>query len=92
MTKVLEFSFSISPSNEYIGLISFMIDWFDLLAVQETLESLPQHHNSKVSILLLCHSFSSKEQTSFNFMAAVSLCSDFGAPKNKIFPIVSPSI
>jgi len=40
------FSFSISPSNEYSGLISFMIDWFDLLAVQGTLESLLQHHSS----------------------------------------------
>ena len=45
------FSFSISPSNEYSGLISFRIDWLDLLAVQETLKSLPQHHNSKAAIL-----------------------------------------
>ena len=44
-------SFSISPSNEYSGLISFMIDWFDLLAVQGTLKSLLQHHSSKASIL-----------------------------------------
>ena len=44
------FSFSISPSNEYLGLISFRIDWFDLLAVQGTLKSL-QHHSSKASIL-----------------------------------------
>ena len=44
-------SFSISPSNEYSGLISFRIDWFDLLAVQRTLKSLLQHHNSKASIL-----------------------------------------
>ena len=44
-------SFRISPSNEYSGLISFMIDWFDLLAVQETLKSLLQHHSSKASIL-----------------------------------------
>ena len=43
-------SFSISPSNEYSGLISKM-DWFDLLAVQETLKSLLQHHNSKASVL-----------------------------------------
>ena len=47
------FSFSISPSNEYSGLISFRIDWFDLLAVQGTLKSLLQHHNSKASILWL---------------------------------------
>ena len=45
-------SFRISPSNEYSGLISFMIDWFDLLAVQGTLKSLLQQHSSKASILL----------------------------------------
>ena len=44
------FSFSISPSNEYSGLISFKMDWFDPLAVQETLKSLLQHHSSKASI------------------------------------------
>ena len=51
MAKVLEFSFTISPSNEYSGLLSFRIDWFDLLAVQGTLKSLLQHHSSKASIL-----------------------------------------
>ena len=45
------FSFSISPSNEYSGLISFKIDWFDLLAVQGTLKSLFQHHSSRASVL-----------------------------------------
>ena len=45
------FSFNISPSNEHPGLISFRMDWLDLLAVQGTLESLLQHHNSKASIL-----------------------------------------
>ena len=45
------FSFSISPSNEYSGLISFRMDWLDLLAVKETLKSLLQHHSSKTSIL-----------------------------------------
>ena len=45
------FSFSISPSNEYSGLISFRIDWFDLLAVEGTLKSVLQHHSSKASIL-----------------------------------------
>ena len=49
--KYWSFSFSISLSNEYSGLISFRIDWFDLLAVQETLKNLLQHHSSKVSIL-----------------------------------------
>ena len=54
--KYLSFSFSISPSKEYSGLISFRIDWFDLLAVQGTLKSLLQHHSSKASILL-CSAF-----------------------------------
>ena len=45
------FSFRISPSNKYLGLISFRMDWLDLLAVQETLKNLLQHHSSKVSIL-----------------------------------------
>ena len=49
--KYWSFSFSISPSNEYSGLISFKIDWFDLLAVQGTLTSLLQHHSSKPSVL-----------------------------------------
>ena len=49
--KYWSFSFSISPSNAYSGLISFRIDWLDLLAVQGTLKSLLQHHSSKVSIL-----------------------------------------
>ena len=49
--KYWSFSLSISPSNEYSGLISFRIDWFDLLAVQGTLKSLLQHHSSKASIL-----------------------------------------
>ena len=111
------YSFSISPSNEYSGLSSFRIGWFDLLEVQGTLKSLLQHHSSKASIpqrsaflmVQITHpymtpgkiiaptrrtfvsrvmsllsnalsrfvSFSSKEQASFNFMAAVSDCSDF---------------
>ena len=50
-TKYWSFSFNISPSNEYSGLISFRMDWLDLLAVQGTLKSLLQHHNSKASIL-----------------------------------------
>ena len=47
------FSFSISPSNEYSGLISIRMDWLDLLAVQGTLKSLPQHYSSKASVLRL---------------------------------------
>ena len=49
--KYWTFTFNISPSNEYSGLISFRIDWFDLLAVQRTLKSLLKHHSSKASIL-----------------------------------------
>ena len=49
--KYWSFSFSISPSNEYSGLISFRMDWWDLLAVQGTLKSLLQHHSSKAPIL-----------------------------------------
>ena len=131
--KYWSFSFSMSTSNEYSGLISFRIDLFDLLAVQGTLKSLLQHHSSKASILrhsaffivqpshpymttgktialtrqtvvsktvslfLICclvgHNFSSKEQVSFNFMAAVTICSYFRAPQNKVshcFPIYLP--
>ena len=51
VAKYWSFSFNISPSNEYPGLISFRMDWFYLLAVQGTLKSLPQHHSSKASIL-----------------------------------------
>ena len=50
--KYWSFSFSISPSNEYSGLISFKMDWLDLLAVQRSLKCLLQHHSSKTSILL----------------------------------------
>ena len=121
--KYWSFSFSISPSHGYSGLISFRIDWLDLLAVQETLKSLLQHHSSKTSILwcsaffmvqlsclymtigktivltiwtfalfskwclcflIGCYSFSSKEQTSFNFMDAVTISNDFGAQENKV--------
>ena len=113
------YSFNISPSNEYSGLISFTMDWLDLVAVQGTLKTLLQDHSSKASILplfivQLSHpymttgktialtrwtlvgkvmsllfnmlsrlviNFSSKEQASFNFMAAATICSDFGAPQ-----------
>ena len=112
------FSFNISPSSEYSGLISFRIDWFDLLAVQGILKSLLQHRSSKASVpwcaaffmvqlsrmttgkiialtrwtfvskvmslLFISHSFSSKEQVTFNFLAAVTVCSVFGAQENKV--------
>ena len=132
--KYWSFSFSISPSNEYSGLISFRIDWLDLLTVQGTLKSLLQHHSSKASILrhsaffivqpshpymttektlaltrwtfvgklmsafqydvYVGHSFSSKEQASFNFMAAVTICSDSDPQKIKSVTAstISPSI
>ena len=122
--KDWSFSFSISPSNKYSGLISFRIDWFDLCAVQGTLKSLLQQHSTKTSILwdsvffMVQHShpymtagktialtrqiFVSKvmsllfnmlsrfviaflpRRKSLNFMAAVTTCSDFGAPQNKV--------
>ena len=55
-SKYWSFSFSISPSNEYSGLISFRMDWLDLLAVQGTLKSLLQHHNSK-ALIIWCSAF-----------------------------------
>ena len=122
--KYWSFSLSISPANEYSGLISFRMDWLDLLAVQGTLKSLLQHHSSKGSILqhsaffmvqfshpymttgktialtrwmfvdkvmsafsyavLVGHNFSSQDQGSFNFMAAVTIFSDFGAQENSL--------
>ena len=123
--KYWSFSFSISPTNEYSGLILFRMDWLDLFALQGTLKSLLQHHSSKASVLQCSaffivqlshpymtigkamaltrwtfvdkvmsllfnklsrfgHNFSSKEQASFNFTAAVTICSDFGAPQNKV--------
>ena len=134
--KYWRFSFSISPSNEYSGLISFRIDWLDLLAVQRTLKSLLQHQSSKASVLRrsaffivqLSHPYMTTGKTialtrrtfvgkvmsllfnmlsrlviaflpkkvSFHFMAAVTICSDFGASQNKIyhcfhcFPIYLP--
>ena len=71
------FSFSFSPSNEYSGLISFRIDWFDLLAFQGTLKSLLQHHSSKASILW--HSAFFMVQLSYPYMTtrktmALTIC------------------
>ena len=75
--KYWSFSFSISPSSEYPGLISFRIDWFDLLTVQGTLKSLLQHHNSKASIprrsaflvVQLSHPYMTTEKAhSFDYM------------------------
>ena len=117
--KYWSFSLSISPSNEHSGLISFRMDWLDLLAVPGTLKSLLQHHSSKASILQysaffivqLSHPYMITGKTialtrwtfvgevmsllfnilsrlvitkSFNFMAAVTICCDFGAQKDKV--------
>ena len=122
--KYWSFSFSIIPSKEHPGLISFKMDWLDLLAVQGTLKSLLQHHSSKASVLWhsaffivqLSHPYmttgktialtrltlvgkvmfcfwicylgwsqlSFQEQTFFHFMAAITICSDFGAQENKV--------
>jgi len=132
--QILDFSFNISPSNEYLGLISFRMDWLDLLAVQGTLKSLYQHHSSKASILRcstffivqLSHPYVTTRKTvaltrwtfvgrvmsllfnmlsrlvitllprskSLYFMAAVTICSDFGAQEIKSVTVstVSPSI
>ena len=64
--KYWSFSFSISPFNEYSGLISFRMDWLDLLAVQRTLKSLLQHHSSKASVL--CHPAFFIVQLSYPYM------------------------
>ena len=128
--KYWSFSFRISPSNEYLGLIFFRMDWLDHLAVPGTLKSFLQYQAAKASVLQcsaffmvqLSHpyktiektialirwtfvgkvmslffnmlsSFSSKEQVSFNFMAAVTICNDSRAPQNKVchcFPIYFP--
>ena len=65
-SKYWSFSFNISPSNEHPGLVSFRMDWLDLLAVQGTLKSLLQHHSSKASILL-CSAFF-RVQLSYPYM------------------------
>ena len=69
--KYWSFSFSISPSNQYSGLISFRIDWFDLLAVRGTLKNLLQHHSSKASILW-CSAFF-MVQFSHPYMTTIAL-------------------
>ena len=68
-TEYWSFSFSISPSTEYLGLISFRMDWLDLLTVQGALKSLLQHHSSKASILP--HSAFFVVQLSYPYMSIV---------------------
>ena len=79
--KYWSFSFSISPSNEYSGLISFRMDWLDLLAVQRTLKSLLQHHSSKASILW-CLAYSS------DFIHTVTQYTYFGGTDMKLPPVI----
>ena len=67
------FSFSLNPSSENSGFISFRIDWFDLLAVQGTLKSLLQHHNSKSSCQwILIHSSNLEKKTSYIYMRKIN--------------------
>ena len=93
--KYWSFSFSISPSNEYSGLISFRSDWFHLLAVQETLKSLLQYHSSKASILQcsaffivqLSHPYMTTGKTISLILSSVSqLCPNLCDPMNRSIP------
>ena len=84
--KYLTFSFNISPSNEHSGLISFRMDWLDLLAVQGTLKSLLQHHSSKASILQ--HSASFIVQLSHSYM----ICLRYTKRCKKYYPVTQISI
>ena len=93
--KYWSFSFSISPSNEYSGLISFRIDWFDLPAVQGTLKSLLQHHNSKASILW-CSTFF-MVQLSHAYMTtgktiALTICIFVSKVMSLLFNMLSKSV
>ena len=86
------FSFSISPSNEYPGLISFRIDWFNLLAVQGTLKSLLQHHSSKASILQCSASY--MVQLSYPYMTigktvALTIWTFVGKVMSLLFNVLS---
>ena len=91
-TKYWSFSFSVSPSNEYSGLMSFKMDWLDLLAVQGTLKSLLQHHSSKASILL-CSAFFIV-QLSHPYMTtgktiALTICTFVGKVMSLLFNMLS---
>ena len=89
-SKEWRFSFSISPSNEYSGLISFKIDWFDLLAVQGTPKSLLQHRSLKASVLQCSASF--MVQLSHPYMTtgktiALNICTFVGKVKSLLFSL-----
>ena len=95
VAKGLSFSFNISPSNEYSGLISFRMDWLDLLAVQGTLKSLPQHQSSKASVfqhsaflmVQLSHIYMILEKTiAFNIWTFVNKV--ISLPFNMLFMLV----
>ena len=85
--KYWSFSFSISPSNEYSGLISFRMDWLDLLAVQGTLKSLLQHHSSKASILQ--HSAFFMVQHNYWKTIALTRCIFVGKVRSLLFNMLS---
>ena len=85
--KYWSFSFSISLSNEYSGLISFRIDWLDLLAVQGTLKSLLQHHSSKASILQ--HSAFFMVQHNYWKTIALTRCIFVGKVRSLLFNMLS---
>ena len=92
--KYWSFSFNISSSNDYSGLISFRIDWFDLLAVQATLKSLLQHHSSKASILQ--HSVFFMVQLSHPYMGTgkttiLTICTFVGKVISLLFSTLSLS-
>ena len=85
--KYWSFSFSISPSNEYSGPISFRMDWLDLLAVQGTLKSLLKHHSSEASILQ--HSPSFIVQLSHPYMTALTRWTFVGKGMSLLFNMLS---
>ena len=93
--KYCSFSFRISPSNEYSGLISFRIDWFDFLAVQGTLKSPLQHHSSKASVLLcsdffmvqLSHPYMTTAAAAKSLQSCLTLCNPIdGSPPGSAVP------
>ena len=81
------FSFSISPSNEYSGLISFRMDWLDLLAVQGTLKSLLQHHSSKASILQ-CSAFFTVQLSHPNMITGKTIALTRWTFVGKVMPLL----
>ena len=88
--KYWSFSFSISPSNEYSGLISFRMNWLNFLAVQGTLKSLLPHHSSKASILQHSAFFIVQLSDPYMFSPVAQLCSTFCNPKTGA-PCPSPT-